>query len=179
MAVNLLSLTVDGIPIDQLKIEKNQDSVYELPLNFDISFPPNSDQFIDNPQFHVRNARGGYYPREKLYRNERGNTNADSNNKDGFLEVRRKELQENSSKPAIPVDQNLTKDIIENHIRSSKFSEYPRRKDFGPKDKPFKVWEEDRNINVILEDSYPSTCVNRGRTDISYNEELVHGKFFN
>ena len=66
--------------------------------------------------------------------------------------------------------------IIEKKIRLKSFSEYPRKKDMGPVDKPFHVWKEDRKVNLILDDTYSATNVNRGRSAVSFNEEIVIGK---
>ena len=174
MAVNLLSFSIDGIPIDELKATKNDDSVFELPFEFESTCPPLSENFIDNPNKHVRTQRGGHYPRDQVYC-KKGRSNIESNNVDGFSEVRRKELYENSTKSAILIDPILTKDIIEQKLRSLKFNEYPRKRDWGPKDKPFELWKDDRTSNLILEDSYYSTNINRGRNEISHNEEIIIG----
>ena len=176
MAVNLLSFSVNGIPIDELEAIQNDDSVFELPFEFVSTCPPLSNNFIDNPNKHIRTQRGGHYPRDQLYCSK-GETNVDSSNLDGFTEVRRKELSVNSNKSAVMIDPNLTKDLIDKKIRSPTFNEYPRKRDWGPKDKPYEVWKEDRITNLILDDSYNSTCVNRGRNEFSFNEEIVIGKF--
>ena len=57
-------------------------------------------------------------------------------------------------------------------------NEYPRKKDGGPKDKPFEMWQEDRTTNLILEDCYYATGTNRGRNELSHNEEIIIGKIF-
>jgi hypothetical protein len=175
MSVNLISLSVNGVPIDEVKAIKNKDSVYELPLNFEASYPPESTDFIDNPNVHIKTQNGGFYPREKLYKSK-GNTNIESNINDGFAEVRRKNLNENSTKTSVLINPELTKTVIQKNMRSKSFDEYPRKMDFGPNDKPYQTWKEDKITNIILEDSYPSTCENRGRSAISYNENLVFGK---
>lgn len=178
MSVNLLSFSVEGVPIDELKATKNDDSVFELPFNFESTCPPISDNFIDNPNKHIRTQTGGHYPRDQVYC-KKGKSNIESNISDGFSEVRRKEFYENSTKAAVIIDPNLTKDIIEKKLRSPKFNEYPRKKDWGPKDKPFEIWKEDRTMNLILEDSYYATGTNRGRNEVSHNEEIIIGKFIN
>ena len=177
MSVNLLSFEINGIPIDELEAVKNDESVFEMPLEFVSTYPPLSEAFIDNPNKHIRTQQGRHYPRDNVYCSK-GNTNVDSNVSDGFNEVRRKELSENSSKTGIQINPTLTKDIIEKKIRLKSFSEYPRKKDMGPVDKPFHVWKEDRKVNLILDDTYSATNVNRGRSAVSFNEEIVIGKFF-
>ena len=176
MAVNLLSFSINGVPIDELKATLNDESVFELPFDFESTCPPFSDDFIDNPNKHIRTQTGGHYPRDQIYC-KKGKSNIDSNNTDGFSEVRRKELYENSTKAAVSIDPVLTQEIIEKKLRSPKFNEYPRKKDWGPKDKPFEVWKEDRTTNLILEDSYYATGTNRGRNEVSHNEEIIIGNF--
>ena len=174
MAVNLLSFSVDEVPIDELEAIRNDDLVFEMPFEFESICPPLSNYFIDNPNKHVRTQRGGHYPIDQLY-DSKGRSNIDSNKSDGFTEVRRKELSENSTKSAIQIDPNLPKEFIDKKIREKDFNEYPRKMDWGPKDKPFEVWKEDRVTNLILDDAYNSTCVNRGRNEISFNEDIIIG----
>ena len=176
MAVNLLSFSINGVPIDELKATINDESVFELPFDFESTCPPISENFIDHPNKHIRTQTGGHYPRDQVYCSK-GKSNIESNKTDGFSEVRRKELFENSTKLAVLIDPSLTKEIIEKKLRSKQFNEYPRKKDWGPQDKPFEVWREDRKINLIMEDSYYSTGTNRGRNEISHNEEIVIGNF--
>ena len=145
MAVNLLSFSIDGVPIDELKAVRNDDSVFELPFDFESSCPPVSNNFIDNPNKHIRTQTGGHYPRDQVYC-KKGKSNIESNNSDGFAEVRRKELYENSTKSAVTIDPALTQTIIEKKMRSPNFNEYPRKKDRGPKDKPFEIWREDKRL---------------------------------
>ena len=171
MSVNLISLAVNGVPIDEVKLVKNENSVYELPLDFEASFPPDCKEFIDNPNIHVRTQKGGYYPRSAVYKSK-GNSNVESNLNDGFTEVRKKNMVENATKTSILINPQLTKDLIQKVLRSKSFNDYPKKKDLGPSDKPYQEWKEDKITNIILEDSYPSTCENRGRSEISYNETL-------
>ena len=177
MAVNLVSFSVEGIPIDEIKVIKNNEAIFELPLNFQSKFPPfcESDPFMDHPNHHIRSHKGEFYPREKLYKNK-GNTNVDSNVNDGFSDCRRKDLSENSLKSAVAIDPKLTKDLLHSKIRSSKFNDYPNNRDAKLFPKPMEEWKEDRDMNLLLEDSYQSTSVNRGRNEISWNEEFIIGK---
>ena len=172
MSVNLLSFSVNGVPVDEIKAVENDKLVFELPFVFESTCPPLSDNFIDNPNKHVRTQRGGHYPREQLY-DTKGKSNIDSNKLDGFTEVRRKELSENSTKSAVQIDPKLTKDFVEKKLRSPKFNEYPRKRDWGPKDKPFEIWRDDRITYLILEESYNSTCVNRGRNEINLTKKSL------
>ena len=119
MAVNLLSFSIDGIPIDELKSERNENSIFEMPFEFDSTCPPLSENFIDNPNKHVRTQTGGHYPRDQVYCSK-SKSNVESNNIDGFSEVRRKELFENSTKSAVSIDPSLTKDFLDKKNKITK-----------------------------------------------------------
>jgi hypothetical protein len=175
MAVNLISLMVDDTPIDECKATQNADSTFGLPINITAKYPPFSSGFIDHPNQHIRMQNGGYYEREKVYKNK-GNTNVDSSNKDNFVEVRRKVLEENSRNSPIRVDSKMTKEILEENLRSKNFNNYPMNRDATRYPKSMSHWQEDKNVNLVLEDVYQSTNVNRGRSEFSYNEEIIIGK---
>ena len=72
----------------------------------------------------------------------------------------------------------MTKDVLESNLRSKNFNIYPMDKDNVRYPKPMEAWRDDRNVNLILEDSYYSTSTNRGRSEVSFNEEFIIGKFF-
>ena len=178
MAVNLINIMVDRTPIDELKVIKNEDSTFELPLNISAKYPPFSKEiFTDHPNEHMKMQNGMYYEREKVYKNK-GNSNVESSKNNTFVEVRRNEFAENASHTPIRVDSAMTKEILELNLRSKKFNSYPMDKDNVRYPKPMEVWKDDRNVNLILEDSYYSTSINRGRSEVSFNEEFIIGKFF-
>ena len=178
MTVNLINLTVRGVPIDELKVLKIDDSTFGLPLEFDSKYPPFSpNNKTDNPNIHIRMQNGGFYEREKVYRNK-GNTNVESNKTDGFVDVRRKELAENAISSPMRVDSKATKEILEDNLRSKNFQKYPMKKDDTRYPKSMAHWKDDKNTNLVLEDSYFSTSVNRGRSEHSHNTEIIIGKIF-
>jgi hypothetical protein len=176
MAVNLINFLVEDTPLDQVKAVKIDDSTYGLPLNFKAKYPPFSARtFLDHPNQHIKMQNGGYFEREKVYRNK-GNTNVDSSNKDGFIDVRKKELAENAIHSPIRVDPTSTKEIIEDNLKSKNFNKYPMDKDEKRYPKPMSHWREDKSINLVLEDVYQSTNTNRGRGEHSFNQEIIIGK---
>ena len=178
MAVNLISLTVGETPIDELEAVKNEDSTFELPLNFSVKYPPFlQESFIDHPNNHIKMHNEGYYERNKVYRNK-GSTNVESSIHDNFIEVRRKELAENASHSPIRVDSRMTKEIIEQNLRAKTFNQYPMEKDANRYPKPFSHWSSDRNLNLVLEDAYQATNTNRGRAEVSFNQEIIIGTIF-
>jgi hypothetical protein len=176
MTVNLINLSVTGIPINELKVLKIDDSTFGLPLNIDSNCPPfSSDNSIDHPDQYIKLQNWGYYEREKVYRNK-GNTNVESNKNDKFVKVRRKELAENAINSPIRIEPKLTKDILEANLRSKNFQKYPMKKDEMRYPKPMAHWKDDKNTNLVLEDSYYSTNVNRGRSEYSHNSEIIIGE---
>ena len=178
MAVNLINIMVDETPIDELKVIKNEDSTFELPLNISAKYPLFSKNiFADHPNEHLKMQNGMYYEREKVYKNK-GNSNVESSKSNTFVEVRRSEFAENASHTPIKVDSTMTKDVLESNLRSKNFNIYPMDKDNVRYPKPMEAWRDDRNVNLILEDSYYSTSTNRGRSEVSFNEEFIIGKFF-
>ena len=166
---------INDSPIDEIKAVKNENDMFELPENFAAIYPPFNPFFIDNPNHHIKMQNGSYYEREKLYKNK-GNSNVSSSINDSFMEVRRKEIVENSTKMTVRVDPKMTKEVLEDNLRSNDFNKYPMERDSKRFPKTMEKWQNDKNVNLVLEDVYQSTNTNRGRSEFSFNQELIIGK---
>lgn len=174
MSTNLIIPTCEGVPIDEVRLGK-VDNTFLLPENeLELVFPPfkESDPFLDHPNYHIKTQKGEYYPRKKLYNSS---ANVESNNTDGYNECRLKDLSENASLSAVRIDHKISEKVATKKINSEKLNEYPFHF-LTPRYAQFETWKQDRDINLVLENTFQSTNINRGRSEKSYNAEITIGK---
>jgi hypothetical protein len=175
MSANLMIPTFEGVPIDEARLNKVNNTFVMPELGLELKYPPfeDSDPFLDHPNHHIKTQKGEYYPRTKTYSS---GANFESNLTDGHKDCRNKDLAENASLSAVRIDSKITEELALKKATSNKLNEYPHNF-LTPRYAKYDLWQKDREINLVLESTFQSTNINRGRSEKSFNAEITIGNY--
>ena len=83
-------------------------------------------------------------------------------------------MAENASLSSVRVDPKVSEELALKKARSDDLNEYPYSF-LTPRYAQYESWKKDREINLVLESTFQSTNVNRGRSEKSFNSEITIG----